>query len=109
MRGFCKSEKTAGISSAHPAAQPRIVLKRQAAEQPRGELVNPADAEAGEIQDQEDRLPGKEEVVGQKVERSPQREPAVFAVKHRFVQRGEHIREEGGAVEEEVEEDVYKG
>ena len=83
-------------------------LKRKTAEQPRGELVNPADAEAGEIQDQEDRLSGKEKVIGQKIERSPQREPAVFAVEHRFVQRGEHIREEGGAVEEEVKEDIIK-
>ena len=81
-------------------------LERKAAEGARRQPVDPARAQAEKIEQQKHGLPGKEEIVGQQVERGPEREAPAPAVQNRVVKRCEHIREQRGAVQKEEKEDV---
>ena len=75
-------------------------------EHPRRELYVPGADLADEVDDEEEHLPHKEEVVVEQVDRHPEREGPVPMLIERFVQRRQHPREESHHVYKVVEEDV---
>ena len=88
----------------HGAAQEG--LPRQDGKAARPHAVGPGRQHAEEVEDQEHRLPGEEEVVVDEVQRHPEGEGAPPAVQHRVVQRSQQIGEQRHHVEKMIEKDV---
>ena len=61
---------------------------------------------AEKVDDEKDRLPGKEKVVVEQIHRHPEREVTFFAIDDRIIQRRQHVWKQRHNVQKVVEEDV---
>ena len=89
-----------------PAGAAQDRLPRKACKLARADFIPPPRRHAEEIEDEEHGLPGKKEVVVDKVQRHPERKAAFFAVQHRVVQRRQHIGKQRHNVQKVIEKDV---
>ena len=83
-------------------------LKSQLTKEAGREPELPGGELAGEVDDKEEHLPHKEEVVVEQVHRHPEGEPTVAVLVDGLIQCPEHPGEEGQHIDEVVEEDVVQ-
>ena len=81
-------------------------LPREKRKLARTDFVPPPCNHAEEIDNQKDGLPGKEEIVIDKIQRHPEGEAALFAIDSGVIQRGQQVGKERHNIQKVVEEDV---